>query len=94
MKAVGEVVTVVTMMGEIVGRLKEETSFGYVLESPRLFVPAQGESGGGFAPGLSMTGVQNPNEGTINKDLVLTVCVTHDAVAKGWVEATSGLVMP
>ena len=90
----GEVVTVVSMMGEVVGRLKEETTNGYVLESPRLFVPAQGESGGGFAPGLSMTGVQNPNEGTINKDLVLTVCVTHDAVAKGWTEAVSSIVLP
>ena len=90
----GEIVTVVTMMGEIVGRLKEETDKGYVLESPRLFVPAQGESSGGFAPGLSMTGAQDPKEAHINKDLTLTVCETHDAVAKGWTEATSGIVVP
>ena len=89
-----EVVTVITMMGEVVGRLKEETSSGYVLESPRLFVPAQAESSGGFAPGLSMTGEQHPSETSINKDLVLTVVLTHEQVAKGWVEATSGLVMP
>ena len=94
MKAVGEIVSVITMMGEIVGRLKEETSFGYVLESPRLFVPAQGESSGGFAPGLSMTGRQNPEEAHINKDLTLTVCITHQQIADGWVQATSGLVMP
>lgn len=90
----GEVVTIVTMMGEVVGRLKDETTDGYVVESPRLFVPAQGESGGGFAPGLCMTGTQHPNEAHINKDLTLTVCVTHPDVAKGWTEATSGLVMP
>lgn len=94
MKAVGEVVSIVTMMGEIVGRLKEETSFGYVLESPRLFVPSQGESSGGFAPGVSMTGRQEPAEAHINKDLTLTVCITHEQVASGWVEATSGIVMP
>ncbi len=94
MKAVGEIVTIVTMMGEVVGRLKEETSFGYVLESPRLFVPAQGEAAGGFAPGLSMTGVQNPKEGTINKQVALTVCITHQQVADGWTEATSGIVLP
>ena len=94
MKVVGEVVTVVTMMGEIVGRLKEETSIGYVLDSPRLFVPAQAESSGGFAPGLCMTGEQNPNEATVNKDLVLTVCITHEQVAKGWQEATSSIVLP
>ena len=94
MSNVGEVVTVITMMGEIVGRLKEETDTGYVLDSPRLFVPAQGESAGGFAPGLSMTGDQHPNSAHINKDLVLTVVVTHDQVAKGWQEATSSIVLP
>jgi hypothetical protein len=94
MKMKGEIVTVVTMMGEVVGRLKEETSKGYVLESPRLFVPAQGESSGGFAPGLCMTGAQNPEEGVINKDLTLTVILTHEGVAKGWTEAVSSIVLP
>jgi hypothetical protein len=89
----GEIVTVVTMMGEIVGRLQDETTEGYLLESPRLFVPAQGESSGGFAPGLSMTGVQDTKEAVINKDLVLTVVETHETVAKGWIEATSGIVL-
>lgn len=90
----GEIVTIVTMMGEVVGRLKDETTDGYVVESPRLFVPAQGETSGGFAPGLSMTGVQNPDESTINKQVALTVTHTHEAVAKGWVEATSGIALP
>ena len=89
-----EVVTVITMMGEIVGRLKEETETGYVVESPRLFVPAQAETSGGFAPGLSMTGDQCPNDATINKHLVLTVVKTHEQVAKGWQEATSSIVLP
>ena len=78
----------------MVGRLKEETTNGYVLESPRLFVPAQGENGGGFAPGLSMTGEQHTKEASINKAVVLTVVQTHEGVAKGWTEATSGIVMP
>jgi len=89
-----EVVTVITMMGEVVGRLKEETDSGYVLESPRLFVPAQEGSSGGFAPGLSMTGDQHPNEANVNKHLVLTVVKTHEQVAKGWQEATSSIVLP
>ena len=90
----GEVVTLVSMMGEVVGRLKEETTDGYVIESPRLFVPAQGETSGGFAPGLSMTGEQNPDQATINKGLVMAVVKTHEGVAKGWVEATSGIALP
>ena len=90
----GEVVTVVSMMGEIVGRLKEETTNGYVIESPRLFVPAQGESSGGFAPGLSMTGQQDLNEATINGAVVMTVIECHPEIAKAWTQATSGIVMP
>ena len=89
-----EVVTVITMMGEIVGRLKEETETGYVVESPRLFVPAQAETSGGFAPGLSMTGDQHPNSAHINKHLVMTVVKTHEQVAKGLQEATSSIVLP
>jgi hypothetical protein len=90
----GEIVTVVTMMGEVVGRLKDETTDGYVIESPRLFVPAQGESAGGFAPGLSMTGEQHPKECTINKQVTLTLVKTHQQVADGWTEATSGILLP
>ena len=89
-----EVVTVITMLGEVVGRLKQETDAGYVIESPRLFVPAQAETSGGFAPGLSMTGDQHPNEAHINKHLVMSVVKTHDQVAKGWQEATSSIVLP
>ena len=90
----GEVVTLVSMMGEVVGRLKEETDNGYLIESPRLFVPAQSGDNGGFAPGLSMTGEQHPNEAHINKGLVIAVVKTHEGVAKGWVEATSGIALP
>ena len=88
----GNVVTLVTMMGEVVGRLKEETSSGYVLESPRLFVPGEGNAGG-FAPGLSMTGKQEPSEAIINKAVTLTVTQTHPDVEAGWVQATSGIVL-
>ena len=88
----GEVVTVLTMMGEVIGRLKEETSTGYVIDNPRLFVPGD-QNQGGFAPGLSMTGSQEPSEATINKTVTLTVLKTHPDVEAGWVQATSGIVI-
>ena len=89
----GEVVTIVSMMGEVVGRLKEETDNAYVVESPRLFVPAPDSSAGGFAPGLSMTGKQNINQASINKAVVLTVLPTHHDVEAGWLQATTGIVV-
>ena len=89
----GEIVTVVSMMGEVVGRVKEMDDNSVTLESPRLFVPAQDQNGGGFAPGVSMTGEQDLDEGKFNLNVALTVVKTHEAVSKGWVQATSGLVL-
>ena len=89
----GEVVTLVTMMGEVVGRLKEETEHGYVVDSPRLFVPAPDSSAGGFAPGLSMTGKQNTDQAVINKTVTMTVVPTHHDVEAGWIEITSGIIV-
>lgn len=88
-----DVVVVVSMMGEVIGRVKEETDTAITLESPRLFVPGQDAQGGGFAPGVSMTGAQDLDEATFNKSVVLTIIPCHEAVKKGWVEAVSGLVL-
>ena len=93
MANVGDVVTVVTMLGEVIGKLKEETEQGYVLESPRLFVPGEGGTGG-FSPGLCMTGKTNLNETHLNKAVVLTVVPSHETIEKGWREAVSGIVVP
>jgi len=88
-----QIVTVVTMMGEVVGRVKSEDDTTITLESPRLFVPGQDASGGGFAPGISMTGVQDVKEATLNKAVVLSMIETHKSVADGWVEVTSGIIV-
>jgi hypothetical protein len=88
-----QIVTVVTMMGEVVGRVKSEDDTSITLESPRLFVPGQDASGGGFAPGISMTGVQDTKEATLNKAVVLSMIETHKSVADGWVEVTSGIIV-
>ena len=90
----GDVVTLVTMMGEVIGRLKEETTQGYLLESPRLFVPDPNNgANGGLAPGVSMTGVQEPKESHFNRGVVLTVTPTHGEIEKAWVSATSGIIL-
>ena len=88
-----EIVTVISMMGEVVGRMKSESDTSVTLDSPRLFVPAQDAQGGGFAPGVSMTGEQELGEVTINKSVILAVVKTHESVASGWVSATSGIIV-
>lgn len=91
MSNVGSVVTVVSMLGEVVGRLKEETETSVTLTDPRLFV--QQDQGAGFAPGVCMTGEKDPSEITFNKSVVLTVLLTHDDLAKGWTSAITGIIL-
>lgn len=90
----GEVVTLITnMQSEIIGKLVSEDAEGVVLESPRLFVPAQTEGGNpGFAPGICMTGVIEPSEGTFNRSGVLTLTLTHPDIEAAWRQATSGII--
>ena len=89
-----EVVTLVTMCGEIVGRVKTEDSGTVTLKSPLLFVPGGSENeGGGFAPGISMTGAQGMHLGVFNKSCILTVIPAHPQVADGWLKATSSIVI-
>lgn len=94
MSSKGEVRVLVTMMGEICGRVVDETDTSVTLESPRLFVPGQDASGGGFAPGVSMTGATELKEGTFNKSVILTIVPAHEGIEKGWIEMVSGIVLP
>ena len=86
-----EVVTLVTHLGEMIGRLKEETDSSVTLTDPRLFV--QQEGGAGFAPGICMTGEMNPSEVTFYKSSIVAMLPTHPDLVKGWTQATSGIVL-
>lgn len=87
----GKVVTVVTITGEIICRLSSADEQCLYVISPRLFVP--GEQGSGFAPGISMTGVQNPDDAPILLSSVISVQICHPDVAAGWTKITSGLIV-
>jgi len=87
----GEVVTLITVMGEIIGRVKETDNECIILTDPRLFV--QQEGGAGFAPGVCMTGAENPKELTFRMNQVLSVVPSHDDLIKGWMAATSGIIL-
>ena len=90
----GDVVTIVSMMGEIVGRLTGEDDLTVTVSNPRLFVPAREGSAGGFAPGVCMTGQQDLDKVSINQAVVLCVVPSHADIAAGWQEATSSIVLP
>lgn len=87
----GTVVTVVTVIGEIVGRLESFDSSGRVtLNDPRMFVQVDAERAG-FMPGIATTGEVNISSITI-KDYV-TVMPSNDQSAKAWMQQTSGIIL-
>ena len=69
---VGETVSVVTMSGEYVGKLKSLEPL--TLEDPRMIIQT-GEGKMGFAKGIAVTGVIDPKEQIFNQ--YVFVCKTN-----------------
>jgi len=86
----GDIVTVVTLSGEYVGKLTSDVG-GYTIESPRMIVQNQ-DGQMGFARGIAVTGVENPDEVTFQS--VVFVTPTNEQVTKAWQESTSSIVTP
>ena len=87
----GDVVSVITLGGEYVGKLVEidnEKRGSVSLEDPRMVVMS--EKGMGFARGLAATGEENPTEVTIQSYMMMIP--TNEEVVKVYRKATSGLV--
>lgn len=88
----GTVVSVVTVGGEYIGKLKDQEGEFITLEDPHTITP-NGQSIG-FLPAVCMTGKQKPAEVKLNKALVLLMIESQDEVVREYRSATSGLVLP
>ncbi len=86
-----DVVSIVSLTGEFVGKFVEETSQQYVIADPRLLTQTQ--SGAGFLPAVCMTGVTEPSEVRFNKGTVAFIVETAEEVQKEYRKATSGLIL-
>ena len=85
----GEIVTVLTVAGEFVGKLAG-TEDGVKLIDPRMVV--QGPEGNmGFARGICQTGIENPTEVLVTNPILVTD--TNEMVENAWREATSGIAI-
>lgn len=85
----GDVVTVLTISGEFVGKLKEDNNNIVILEDPRMLI--QNEQGMGFANGVALTGKNNPSE-VVFRSIVFMV-KTNDDVESAWRQAVTGIVI-
>jgi hypothetical protein len=90
----GKLYTAYTLMGEIVGKYVDEDEHTITLENPMLFVPATDAGSGGFSRGLCMTGELEPEQVALQRTLVLALIRTHEDIAAGYREITSGIVLP
>lgn len=87
----GDVVAVVNMAGEYVGRLKDEGAEKLILANPRMVV--NGEHGLGFAHGICVTGEHNPNTVAFYTAGIVFVTPVNAEIEKAYVQATSGIII-
>lgn len=90
MSLAGAVVTVMTQIGEYVGRLEKIEDGNVYLKNPRLIVKGpEGEIG--FGRGVCMSAVEQPPE-VVFTDSIFVV-KTNDDFESSWIEATSGIIV-
>lgn len=86
----GDIVTVMTGVGEYIARLDRINAGSIDVQDPRLIV--RGEDGQiGFGRGVCMSAVENPK--TLTFTDVIFVVPTNQSFEKAWVEATSGIII-
>jgi hypothetical protein len=88
----GDVVTLMTLAGEIIGRVAESDYETITLTAPRLFV--QTDEGAGFARGVCMTGAGYPAELVFRQNQILSVVPTDDELSEDWSAVTSDVEVP
>lgn len=84
----GDIVTVLTVSGEFVGKLVEEINDSVTLESPRMLVHT--EQGIGFANGVAVTAKQVKE---ITFKTIVFVVPTDEEISKNWRQAVTGIVL-
>lgn len=87
----GDVVSVVNMAGEYVGRLVEINDKYVKVENPRMIV--NGPDGMGFAHGICVTGKQDPQEADFFIGGLVFVTEVNEEIMKAWQTQTSGIIL-
>lgn len=85
----GEVVSVVAVSGEYVGKFNHMKDEVLYIDDPRMLIA--GEQGVGFARGVCMTGAENPNSMAFQQFVYVTR--TSEEFEKAYRQATSGLII-
>jgi len=88
---IGDIVTVVTVSGEYVGKFVDNNAGYLTIGAPRM-VLTSGDGKMGFARGIAVTGVDGCDEVCFENVVFMTP--TNDQVANAWKEATGNILTP
>ena len=85
----GDIVTVVTISGEYVGKLVSMEDAMVELKDPRMILSNPNDGSMGFAKGLAATGTENPTSAVFQQ--VVFVVPSNEKVANAHLEATTSI---
>ena len=85
----GDVVSVVSMAGEFVGKFENSGGGTISLDDPRMLIQTQ--QGMGFARGICVTGEEDPT--TVTFAFYVFVTPTNKNIEKAYRQATSGIIL-
>ena len=86
-----DVITVITVAGEYVGKFNDATTEGVTIDDPKMLV--SGENGVGFGHGICVTGEDSPKQMTFYTGGIVFVTKTSETVTKAFHSANSGLIV-
>ena len=86
-----EIISVVTAAGEFIGKFKEESTTRLTIEDPRMLINTP--EGMGFARGVCVSGVENPEEMSFYTGGIVFVAPTNEDIQKSYRKAVSGLIV-
>jgi hypothetical protein len=87
----GDVVSLVTLTGEFVGKFEDRSPTGVRVKDPRMLV--HGEQGMGFAHGVCATGKNNPDEVEFFSGGIVFITPSNEDIEKAYRQAVSGLII-
>tara|TARA_R110002096_G_scaffold69149_1_gene166339 strand:- start:19732 stop:20010 length:279 start_codon:yes stop_codon:yes gene_type:complete len=87
----GDIVAVVNIAGEYVGKVSDDNDVTLILEKPRMVV--NGEQGLGFARGICVTGEADPVSGTFYNSGIVFVTKVNAEIEKAYIEAVTGIII-
>jgi len=86
----GDIVTVMSSIGEYIGKFNSYIDGGVSIDDPRLIVRDQ-DGKVGFGRGVCMSALENPSN-VVFGDIIFVV-KTNETFEKAWIEATSGIIV-